>query len=950
MNAMKSFIYMINDRRRDQNILAIIVFVILLGLIYRDVIFYGRTFLMETATAGAMGFSGPYKYKGEQPGFVANDPAAIALINEPMTRFLSNTIKKGNFPLWNPYAGLAGGPFLGDGETGPLEPIQLLFSLTPGRYWPYAVDWQLLFRFLIAGFTCYLFARRQGIDFIGSIAAGALFMFSSYFMTSGNHPQVKTESLLPLVLYGYDRLVDIVDSRKWLWLCALIVGWSIIAAMPEATFFVLFLGSLWYFYKSFVAQKENIKNISAMKSVVIRYLIPTSLGLLISAAYLFPFLEFLLLSKNVHTPGASLNIGGDSAPVVNLLGLIFPLNNLYFLHIGFWSIFTLVFVLVNIKVWSEFRPIILFFGLYATVFTLAIFDFPIINWIHRIPVFDRIVFYKYPIPAIMFSLAMLTGIFVTKVKNAPLSYKKISTALLIILVVLLVIPTANGLNNLYSLHLPESEMKRTTLSTIAITIVTLYIYKFLFKKHSWQIALLFLVIIEPLSWSTRINRPDRYDPYFQQIPPFINYLRDDRDVYRIFGLDGLLYPNVSTAYGISDMRWINALMPQRTYDFTVRFLNSEGPKLMRFTGTEFPISDRMFDLLNVKYVLAKNSGLCNTDNEIIQPKFNFIKQELNVEHLIINKSSRTVIVAVPMNEFNKKIFVSSRYSKLNFSIGLNPVTFEANRGDGAHFQIALMENGEQTILFSKYINPSNNPCDRRWFDESISLATWAGKDVALKFSTDGGPSGDTSWDWAYWGNINMIDGGSVENTSAPALNLAYQRAYKDKNVVIYQNKDVYPRAFVVYDLINADSFNQVLDILTNPDIDLRQTAIVENFPDDFRAVIEKSEQKPSPGSAHVKRISPDDLTVEVETSAPGLLVISEQYYPGWRAYVDGKETHVYAVDGILRGVFLNKGKHTIIFEYKPISFLIGLIVSIISLLATIARLVYLYKQSLLWNY
>lgn len=942
MKAIKSFVYAINNQGRNQNLLAIIVFTMLLGLIYRDVIFYGRTFLMETATAGTMGFSGPYRYKGEQPGFVANDPAALALFSEPMNRFFSNSIKKGDFPLWNPYAGLAGGPFLGDGQTGPLEPIQFLFSLIPKRYWPYTVDWQLLFRFFIAGFTCYLFARRQGIDFIGGIAAGALFMFSGYFMTSGNHPQVKTESLLPLVLYGYDRLVDIVDSRKWAWLCALIIGWAIIAAMPEATFFVLFLGSLWYFYKSFVAQKENIKNISAMKSVVIRYLIPTSLGLLISAAYLFPFLEFLLLSKNAHTPGASVNIGGHSAPVVNLLGLMFPLNDFYFLHMGFWSIFTLVFVLVNIKVWSKFRPIILFFGLYTIVFTLAIFDFPITNWIHRIPVFDRIVFYKYPIPALMFSLAILTGIFVTKVKSVLLPYKKISTALLIILVVLLVIPIASGVNNLYSLNLPEAEMKRTTLSTIAITIVTLYIYKFVFKKRFWQIVLLFLVIIEPLSWSTRINRPDRYDPYIQQIPRFINYLRDDKSAYRIFGLDGLLYANVSTAYGISDIRWLYALVPKRAYDFTVRFLNSEGPKLIRFTGTEFPISDRMFNLLNVKYVLSKNLGVCNSDKELIQP--NFMKQELNTEQLIINKSPGTVIVAVPMNKFDKKIFVPSSYSKLKFSIGLDPVTFEANRGDGAHFQISLTENGKQTMLFSKYINPSNNPCDRRRFDESISLKTWAGKDIRLRFSTDGGPSGDASWDWAYWGNINVVDGRDVENALTSAPNLPYKWVHQDHDVVIYENIEVFPPAFMVYNVLTVSNFDQALDVLDNPSLDLRQLAVVENLPNNVSNSINQNTEKMPKVSGTTTRINSGKVKIVVETKYPGMLVLSEQYYPGWHAYVDGKETPIYAVDGILRGVFLSVGKHTVIFEYKPLSFRIGLMVSVTSLFVTVAYLIHFYKK------
>jgi hypothetical protein len=53
------------------------------------------------------------------PGFVVNDLGAIAWRIEPFNRFLSKSIKRGDFPFWNSYAGLAGNPLLADGHTGP---------------------------------------------------------------------------------------------------------------------------------------------------------------------------------------------------------------------------------------------------------------------------------------------------------------------------------------------------------------------------------------------------------------------------------------------------------------------------------------------------------------------------------------------------------------------------------------------------------------------------------------------------------------------------------------------------------------------------------------------------------------------------------------------------------------------------------------------------------------
>jgi hypothetical protein len=210
--------------------------------------------------------------------------------------------------------------------------------------------------------------------------------------------------------------------------------------------------------------------------------------------------------------------------------------------------------------------------------------------------------------------------------------------------------------------------------------------------------------------------------------------------------------------------------------------------------------------------------------------------------------------------------------------------------------------------------------------------------------TTGGPAGDTSFDWAYWGDIRFVSPPGSRKAAGEMTGAAYSLAYQDQDVLIYQNKEVYPPAFVVHDLINASNFNQALDLLANPDLDLRHTAIVENFPADLRGVIEKNRQEHWSGSAEVKRVDPDGLAVEVKTNSPGLFVLSEQYYPGWRAYVDGKETRIYPVDGILRGIFLDKGKHTLRFEYRPLSFLIGLIVSIVSLSGTVAGLVYFSRH------
>jgi hypothetical protein len=946
---------------KNKNLQAALVLMLFLILFYRDVVFYGKTFLIETASYGTMPGLGPYNYKGDKPGFVANDAGAIAWQTEPFNRFISTSLKRGDFPLWNPYAGLAGSPLLADGHTGPLEPIQFLFFFVPGRYWPYAVDTQLLIRFFLAGFFCYLFARRQKIGFLGSISAGALFMFSSYFVTFGNHPQIKTEVLLPLVLYGYDRLTD-PEDRKGLWSCALFIGWAIVAAMPEATFFPLFLGTLWYFYKSTIRWVESGRVFAEAKNAFLRYLGTTVIGFLISAVYLLPFIEFVSLAANVHSGGA----GGYAFPLWALPNLLFQVQGSFYLQLGFFTLFPLVFLLLCLKDWPlKYRRDVVFLGSYAIIFIFTIYSFSLTNWIRLLPVFKQIILSKYSIPSIVFCLALLMGMFIDVVTYIPLSYRKLLLSLLIILVLFIGSPVLGNPTKSLNFYFADENSMRAALYHIfsLVFILFLLIYFYGSKDISvrvLQVGLLFLVLSEPFFWRAGIKRPDRVDPF--QTPPFVDYLRDDSELFRIFALDGILYPNISTAYRLADIRWLNALIPRRAFEFSANFLQPDEVYTMRFTGTALPVSDELFDLLNVKYILDENISTKDTDicllNTDIQPYFgagtiNKVILEQNPEKkdvltesiLTINKVSKTTIFAHPPQEFGVKLFVPKSASTLYFSVGLDSKVFLPDRGDGVDFHITLTENSSEFDLFSKYLDPKNNPCERRWFDENVNLDQWAGKEIVLSFSTSTGPMGDDSWDWAFWGDIQLAKDPEQLQFAEDATSLQhYNLVYESNSVDIYRNENAFPRAFVAYNVINSSTFDDTLQIMADPELDLRQTAVIENLPADLENRVNQDGQETQFTAGRAQLISSGELKVEVSAKAPGILIVTDQYYPGWKAFVDGVPTPIYAVDGIFRGVFLEEGSHVIEFKYQPLSFIIGAVVSLGSFLATISFLYISYRS------
>jgi uncharacterized membrane protein YfhO len=65
-------------------------------------------------------------------------------------------------------------------------------------------------------------------------------------------------------------------------------------------------------------------------------------------------------------------------------------------------------------------------------------------------------------------------------------------------------------------------------------------------------------------------------------------------------------------------------------------------------------------------------------------------------------------------------------------------------------------------------------------------------------------------------------------------------------------------------------------------------------------------------------------------------VLSEAYYPAWKAYVDGRPVPLYVADHVLRAVPVPAGEHTVELRYESWSLRVGMAVSLISYLALIA--------------
>jgi uncharacterized membrane protein YfhO len=78
------------------------------------------------------------------------------------------------------------------------------------------------------------------------------------------------------------------------------------------------------------------------------------------------------------------------------------------------------------------------------------------------------------------------------------------------------------------------------------------------------------------------------------------------------------------------------------------------------------------------------------------------------------------------------------------------------------------------------------------------------------------------------------------------------------------------------------------------------------------------------------------VTIDARLACTGMLVLADTWYPGWIATVDGHSVPIYQVYSALRGVIVQTGEHRVEFHYRPVSALIGALLSAIGILGACA--------------
>jgi hypothetical protein len=159
-----------------------------------------------------------------------------------------------------------------------------------------------------------------------------------------------------------------------------------------------------------------------------------------------------------------------------------------------------------------------------------------------------------------------------------------------------------------------------------------------------------------------------------------------------------------------------------------------------------------------------------------------------------------------------------------------------------------------------------------------------------------------------------------------------REAYNGLDARIFEVEDSVPRAYLVGGQRVAGSPGEALDLVGSLTFKPRREAITETPVDGIPTA-----SSPRPGTARVTDASdPDVLVVETVARRDSLLVVTDNWFPGWKATVDGEEAAVERVNYTQRAVRVPAGQHEVRFEYSPASWTAGWIISLATLVAIAA--------------
>ncbi len=166
-----------------------------------------------------------------------------------------------------------------------------------------------------------------------------------------------------------------------------------------------------------------------------------------------------------------------------------------------------------------------------------------------------------------------------------------------------------------------------------------------------------------------------------------------------------------------------------------------------------------------------------------------------------------------------------------------------------------------------------------------------------------------------------------------------------KGFEIYRNHNALPRTFMVHEARIEPDRIEGIEVTRRFDVDPRHTVLFpagENVPSALKGTAEATQEGAGAESVRATSYSANRVELAVKANAPGWVVLTDTWYPGWEAMVDGQSIPIEQAFYTYRAVKVDTGTHTIVMQFRPATWVWGRVVSLVVLGATLVGLISLF--------
>jgi hypothetical protein len=171
--------------------------------------------------------------------------------------------------------------------------------------------------------------------------------------------------------------------------------------------------------------------------------------------------------------------------------------------------------------------------------------------------------------------------------------------------------------------------------------------------------------------------------------------------------------------------------------------------------------------------------------------------------------------------------------------------------------------------------------------------------------------------------LNRTENGATAVTFPPP---AYRQASSSGEWQIIENTASAPRAFLTTHIVTYENRDDFGKKFFDPAFDPARQVLLPVAPP-------LTYPLDTAGTAAISAYDENEVTITTKSNSPAVLVLTDTYYPGWKAWVDGKETGILRANWAFRAVPVPQGEHTVRMQYVPVSYSVGKTISIISFIA-----------------